>query len=123
MSQGDYIPLRKVLKDYLKEHGVTLSDLLNVMDEDKEGIMEALGRRVYLTREQRRALERSLSSRELNLLLFVIQAFYLLNPSGLYKGLIIEPTKEDVMLGDKATFEGCKMILKALGISTRKIDV
>jgi len=123
MSQGDYIPLRKVLKDYLKEHGVTLSDLLNVMDEDKEGIMEALGRRVYLTREQRRSLERSLSSRELNLLLFVIQAFYLLNPSGLYKGLIIEPTKEDVMLGDKATFEGCKMILKALGISTRKIDV
>jgi DNA-binding transcriptional MerR regulator len=123
MSRGDYITLRKALKDYLKEHGVTLSDLLNVMDEDKEGIMEALGRRVYLTREQRKALERSLSSRELNLLLFVIQAFYLLNPSGLYKGLIIEPTKEDVMLGDKATFEGCKMILKALGISTRKIDV
>lgn len=122
MAGEDYISLRRVLKDYLREHGVTLSDLLSVMDDDKEGIMEALSKRVYLTRAQRRALERGLSSRDLNLLLFVIQAFYVLNPSGLYKGLIIEPTREDVMVGDKVTFEGCKMILKALGISTDNIE-
>ncbi|MEM3193959.1 MAG: hypothetical protein QXH97_03125, partial [Candidatus Bathyarchaeia archaeon] len=103
---------------YLREHGITLKDLLSVMDEDKEGIMEALSKRVYMTRAQRMALERHLSSRDLNLLLFVIQAFYILNPSGLYKGLIIEPVREDVMVGDKVTFEGCKMILKALGISS-----
>jgi len=122
MSGEDYIPLKKVLKDYLREHGITLRDLLSAMDEDKEGIMEALSRRVHLTREQRRALELGLSSRDLNLLLFVIQAFYIINPSGLYKGFIIEPVREDVMFGDKVTFEGCKMILKALGISTKDVE-
>lgn len=119
----DYISLKRVLKGYLREHGTTLSDLLSVMDDGKEGIMEALSKRVYLTRAQRRALERGLSSKDLNLLLFVIQAFYVLNPSGLYKGLIIEPAREDVMVGDKVTFEGCKMILRALGISTDNIEV
>jgi DNA-binding transcriptional MerR regulator len=83
MRKEDYIPLRKALKDYLKEQGITLNDLLSVMDEDKEGIMEALSKRVYLTRKQREALEKWLSSKDLNLLLFVIQAFYILNPSGL----------------------------------------
>ena len=122
MSGEDYIPLKKVLKDYLREHGITLKDLRSAMDEDKEGIMEALSRRVHLTREQRRALELGLSSRDLNLLLFVIQAFYIINPSGLYKGFIIEPVREDVMFGDKVTFEGCKMILKALGISTKGVE-
>jgi len=122
MSEEDYIPLKRVLKDYLREHGITLGDLLSAMDEDKEGIMEALSRRVHLTREQRRALELGLSSRDLNLLLFVIQAFYVINPSGLYKGFIIEPVREDVMFGDKVTFEGCKMILKALGISTKGVE-
>ena len=122
MSGEGYIPLKKVLKDYLREHGITLRDLLSAMDEDKEGIMEALSRRVHLTREQRRALELGLSSRDLNLLLFVIQAFYIINPSGLYKGFIIEPVREDVMFGDKVTFEGCKMILKALGISTKGVE-
>jgi len=122
MREEDYIPLRKVMKDYLKDQGITLNDLLSVMDEDKEGIMEALSKRVYLTRAQRKALERGLSSKDLNLLLFVIQAFYILNPSGLYKGLIIEPVREDVMIGDKVTFEGCKIILKSLGIPTDNIE-
>lgn len=122
MREEDYIPLKKALKDYLKEQGITLNDLLSVMDEDKEGIMESLSKRVYLTRVQRKALEKGLSSRDLNLLLFVIQAFYILNPSGLYKGLIIEPLREEVMAGDKVTFEGCKMILKSLGISINSLE-
>ncbi|MEM1602385.1 MAG: hypothetical protein QXF59_03360 [Candidatus Bathyarchaeia archaeon] len=118
----DYIPLRRALKDYLKEHKITLDDLLSVMDEDKEGIMENLRKRVHLTKAQYKALERYLSSKDLNLLLFVIQAFYMLNPSGLYKGLIIEPARDDVMADGKVTFKGCKMILKALGISTENLE-
>ena len=117
-----YIDLRSALKDYLREQNITLSDLLSVMDEQKEGIMEALRKRVHLTEAQSRALEENLTSKQLNLLLFVVQAFYLLNPSGTYKNLIIEPTRGDVMHGDKATFEGCKMILKALRISTEGLD-
>jgi len=119
----EYIDLRAALKDYLKEQGITLSDLLSVMDEQKEGIMESLRKRVHLTEAQSRALERNLTSKQLNLLLFVVQAFYLLNPSGTYKDFILEPTREDVVYGDKATFEGCKMILEALRISTEGLDV
>ena len=117
-----YIDLRTALKNYLKEQGITLQDLLSSMDEDKEGIMEALRKRVYLTEDQSRILEEKLTSKELNLLLFVIQAFYILNPSGMYRDFIIEPTREDVMYGDKATFEGCKLILRALRISTEGLD-
>jgi len=116
-SKRRYIDLRTALKNYLKEQGITLSDLLSMMDEDKEGIMDALKKRVHLNERQCRMLEENLTSKQLNLLLFVIQAFYILNPSGLYKDLIIEPTREDVMYGDKVTFEGCKMILEALRIS------
>ena len=124
MSQRrEYIDLRTALKNYLKEQGVTLSDLLSLMDEQKEGIMESLRKRVHLTDAQSRALEENLTSKQLNLLLFVIQAFYLLNPSGTYKNFILEPTRGDVMHGDKVTFEGCKMILKALRISTEGLDI
>lgn len=118
-----YIDLRAALKNYLKEQGITLQDLLSSMDEDKEGIMDALRKRVYLTENQSRILEEKLTSKQLNLLLFVIQAFYILNPSGMYRDFIIEPTREDVMYGDKATFEGCKLILKALRISTEGLDI
>jgi len=121
-SRRRYIDLRTALKNYLKEQGVTLSDLLSMMDEDKEGIMDALRKRVHLNERQSRMLEENLTSKQLNLLLFVIQAFYILNPSGLYKDLIIEPTREDVMYGDKVTFEGCKMILEALRISTSGLE-
>jgi len=88
-----YIDLRVALKNYLKEQGITLQDLLSSMDEDKEGIMDALRKRVYLTESQSRILEEKLTSKELNLLLFVIQAFYILNPSGMYRDFIIEPTR------------------------------
>ena len=121
--RNNYIDIRTVLKNYLKEQGVTLSDLLGVMDEQKEGIMESLRKRVDLTEDQSRALEKNLTSKQLNLLLFVVQAFYLLNPSGMYKGFIIEPKREDVVYGEKATFEGCKMILEALRISTGGLNV
>jgi hypothetical protein len=113
-----YIPLRKALKDYLKEQRTTLSDLLGIMDEERKGIMEALQERVQLTDAQSRMLEQTISTRDLNLLLFVAQAFYLLNPSGMYKGFAIEPTRDEVVWGDKITYEGCRIILKALLVST-----
>ncbi|MCW4020034.1 MAG: hypothetical protein NWF14_02225 [Candidatus Bathyarchaeota archaeon] len=118
-----YIHVRRVLKDFLKEQRTALSDLRGVMDEGKEGIMEALRGIVNLTDAQVGALERGLRSKELNLLLFVVQAFYLLNPSGMYKGFIIEPVRDNVVWGEKATFEGCKAILKALHISTKSLDI
>ena len=116
-----YIDLRKALKNLLREHGVTLQDVLSLMDEEKGGIIDALKKRIHLTDAQCKSLERNLSSRDLNLLLFVVQTFYIVNPGGLYKGLIIEPRREDVMGREKVTFEGCKMILEALRISTENL--
>jgi len=116
--RGDYIELRQALKDYLRDAGITLQDLLDVMDEGKGGILEALRKRIHLTEEEGKALEHRLTSKELNLLLFVVQAFYILNASGTYKGRVLYPEREDVVLGDKVSSQGCKMILRALGIHT-----
>lgn len=113
-----YIPLKKALKDYLKECGYTLSDLLGTMDEERKGLMEALRERIQLTDQQSRLLEQTCSSRDLNLLLFVAQAFYIINPSGMYKGMVIEPTRDEVMHGEKISYEGCRAILKALYLSS-----
>jgi hypothetical protein len=113
-----YIPLRKALKDYLKEQGIALSDLLGMMDEERKGLMEALRERVQLTDQQSRFLEQNFSSRDLNLLLFVAQAYYLLNPSGMYKGMVVEPTRGEVVWGEKISYEGCRTILKTLLTAT-----
>ncbi len=78
MPVRGYIDLRRALKNFLKEHGVTLMDVLSIMD--------ALRMRVHLNPAQSRRLERNLSSGDLNTPLFVIQTFYILNPSSLYKG-------------------------------------
>lgn len=111
-----YIDLKDALKDYLRESGITLQDLLSAMDEEKGGIMEALSQRIALTDEDRRELERSLQSKQLNLLLFVVQAFYVINMPGLYKGRVIYPVRGDVMRGERVTVEGLRMIARTLGI-------
>jgi hypothetical protein len=113
-QETGYIPLRKALKDYLKEQGIMLSDLLGMMDDEKKGIMEALREKIQLTDQQSRFLEQNYLSRDLNLLLFVAQAFYLLNHSGMYKGMIVEPTRDDVVWGQKITYDGCRTILETL---------
>lgn len=112
-----YISIRKALKDYLKEERITLADLLKAMDEDKSGIMEALVKRIRVSEKEVKFLEMRISSKDLNLLLFVIQVFYLLNPSGMYKGFVIEPVREAVLQGEKVSFEGSIRILTSLQIS------
>ena len=121
-TKNGYIHIRKALKDYLDEQGITFTSLLSLMDEERGGLIDALRERIHLTERQIRILERGLSSRNLNLLLFVIQAFYIINPSGMYKGFIIQPSREEIMFGEKATFEGCNLVLKALQISSRSLD-
>lgn len=116
MGWGDYIDLRLALKDYLREHGLTLDDILMAMDDDKEGVLEALRKRTLLTEDELTQLERKLTSRQLNTLLFVIQVFYIVNISGLYKGRMIYPCRDDIVKNNRVTAEGVKMILGALGI-------
>lgn len=111
-----YIPLRKAVDDFLKEQGLTAIDVVRVMDEDKEGIVESIRKRCAISFRTERKLLEKLTSRQLNFLIFVIQAFYIVNMGGMYKGFLIYPRRDQVVSGQKITEEGLRQILKALGL-------
>jgi hypothetical protein len=110
-----YIPLKKAVDDYLREQGLTVADVVAVMDEDKESIAESLRKRCAISFRTERQLLEKLTSKQLNMLIFVIQVFYMINIGGVYKGLIIYPERDSVVSGQKVTEEGLRQILKALG--------
>ncbi|MGQ9513912.1 MAG: hypothetical protein ACUVTL_02500 [Thermoproteota archaeon] len=110
------ISIRDATKDFLAEAGLTIDDILDQMDEDPEGIDESLRKRIWLDDVTARKLESLIPSRYLNYLIFVLQTFYIINPSGMYKSMFIIPTRESVMRGEKATYNGALLVLKALGI-------
>jgi hypothetical protein len=109
-----YIPLKKAVDDYLREQELTIADIVKVMDADKEGIAESLRKRCAISFSTERRLLEKLTSKQLNYLIFVIQAFYIINIPGMYKGLIIYPKRDLVVAGEKVTEEGLRQILKAL---------
>ena len=114
---GKVITLREALEDLLREEGITLDDLLDAMDEDPRGIAESLMARVELSEEDVRRLEEAYSPRELNLIVFVLQAFYLSVPSGIYKGMLVYPTREEVVgPSGKVTRRGLALVIRSLGL-------
>jgi hypothetical protein len=112
-----YISVRKALENLLKEYDITLKDLLDAMDEDKESLEASLRKVCSFSDEELEEIESELSSRELKLLLFVIRAFYIADLSGLYKDNLIIPSREEIMVGGKVTFEGFKKLAKSLGLT------
>ena len=118
MSTDSTMPLRTAVKDFLSEAGLTLREVLNLMDEEAGGIDESLRKRVWLDDISAKKLESALSSSQLNYLIFVLQTFYIINPSGLYKSMTLIPSREAIMGGEKATIEGVRLILGALNIGT-----
>ena len=112
------ISLRAAVNDFLSEAGLTLHEVLNLMDGEAGGLDESLRRRVWLDDISAKRLELALSSSQLNYLIFVLQTFYIINPSGLYKSMFLMPSREAVMKGEKATIEGVRLILRALNIGT-----
>jgi len=112
------IPLRSVVNDFLSEAGLTLHEVLSLMDDEAGGINESLRRGILLDDVSAKRLESALSSRQLNYLIFVLQTFYIINPSGMYKSMSLLPAREDIMIGERATIEGVRLILRALDIGT-----
>lgn len=112
------IPLKRAVSDFLSEAGLTLQEVLGLMDEEVGGIDESLRKRVLLDDISAKRLESALSSRQLNYLIFVVQTFYIINPSGMYKSMSLLPAREDVMMGERATIEGVRLILRALDIGS-----
>jgi DNA-binding transcriptional MerR regulator len=111
------IELRAALEDLLKEQGISLKDVLDMMDEEHTSGLQSLSRVSDLTEGQLSTIERKLSYRQINLLTFAIYALYLSNVPGLYKGLRLVPSREDVVVGQRVTFEGLNAVAEALGMS------
>lgn len=111
-----YVKLKDVIKDFLKENGLDLRDIIDAMNESREDIRESLKRRTWLTKKQLSFLIQAFSVQELNLLIFALQTFYLINPSGLYKGAIIIPRREDIIRDGKATPNGIRLLTKELNL-------
>lgn len=112
------IALKDALRDFLKDTGLSLSDLLSAMDEDPRGIIESLLRRVDISEEEALELEKRYSPRQLNLLILVIHVFYYVNPSGYYKGYLIYPPRDLVLSATgRITREGLNLIIRSLGLT------
>ncbi len=120
MNSSKTITLREALKDFLREEGLSLRDILEVMDEDPRGLIESLLKRVDIDIDQAVELERNFTSRQLNLIILALHIFYIANVSGYYKGYLIVPLREEVVNKEgKITKEGLKKIIKSLGLKPR----
>jgi len=112
------ITLKEALRDFLRDAGLSLSDLLSAMDDDPRGIIESLLMRVDISEEEAAKLETLLTPDQLNLLILVLHVFYYANPSGYYKGYLLYPPYERVVgLNGKVTREGLILVMKSLGIA------
>jgi len=115
-----YVTLKNALYDFLREKSISLNDILDAMDEDPIGLEESLLKRINISRDNVLKIIKNYTARQLNLLIFVIQVFYLSNYSGMYKNRIIIPLRDEVIdLNGKITKNGLRNIIKALGLKPR----
>jgi hypothetical protein len=112
-----FISVKKALENLLKEYDITINDVLDAMDEDRISVEASLRKICTLSDEELEEIENRLSSKEINLLIFLIHAFYIADLSGLYKDNLIAPSREEIMVGGKVTFEGLKKLARALGFT------
>lgn len=106
-----YVKLRDALKDFLKEQDLNINDILEVMDEDFEGIISSIRKRTGISRGEIEELLREYGPKRLNVAILTLQIFYLNNPSGLYKGRIIIPERSKIIRDEKVTIEGLRDII------------
>jgi len=119
-----YISLREALRDFLKEQGLTVNDVLDAMDETPELLEKSILKRINISWKELRGLESSYTTRQLNLIVFVIQVFYLANVSGMYKNRVIIPPREEIVGSDgRVTKEGLIKIIRSLGLRPRFVDI
>lgn len=113
---SEYIDVKRAVADFLAENGITLRDLLDAMDEDPSSLRESLKVRVAANKKEVERIEMRLTASQLNYLIFVLHTFYIVNVGGLYKGRILTPPRELIVHGNKASFQGLRLLAKALGL-------
>ncbi|WP_244372384.1 hypothetical protein [Staphylothermus marinus] len=108
------IPIETALHDLLREYGIELNDLFAAMiDEGIDVYRELLNRIDHVTNDIVQVI-RNTPWKLVALTLFVLQAFYITNLSGLYKGYFLDPPREDIMNGLKARFTGVLVLMHRL---------
>lgn len=108
------IPIETALQDLLREYGIELEDLLIAMIDEGIDVYKELIKRIdRLTKDAIKVIE-SKPWKLVALTLFVLQAFYIINLSGLYKGCLLDPPREIIMNGLKARFNGVLILMHRL---------
>jgi len=116
----EQVGLKEAIEDLLKEQGLLLKDVLDMMDEGRDSTMEFLSRISGLSEEQLYSVSEKLSYRQINLLTFALYAMYLNNMPGLYEGFVLMPSRDEVMIGQRVTLDGLGLVARALGINVEE---
>jgi hypothetical protein len=109
-----YIPIENALMDLLREYNITLNDLLDAMIVEGLDVYEELIKRINNPSKDLIATIYLQPWRVIGLTLFVLQAFYIINVSGLYKGYFLDPPREKIMNGSKVSHTGVILLINRL---------
>ena len=103
LSGEKRVSVEEALKDLLREYGISLDDLLMAMREEGIDVYEELIKRIEYPSKDLIAYIYNLPWKLVALTLFTLQALYIVNPSGLYKGCFLDPPRNLIVSGNKAT--------------------
>lgn len=108
------IDVYRAFLDLLKEYGITVEDLLTAMRSEGIDVYDEIIKRIsYLSPFIEKTVY-SLPWRKAAILLFILQTFYVVNISGIYKGYLIDPPRELVMDGLKVKPSGIILLIRKL---------
>jgi len=110
LSGENRIPVEKALLDLLREQGITVNDLLAAMREEGIDVYGELVKRLVYPARDTVAYIYGMPWKLAALTLFALQALYIVNPGGLYKGFLLDPPREIVVLGDKVKPQGVVLL-------------
>ncbi len=108
------VPAHQALLDLLREQGITLEDLLAAMRSEGVDVYGELKKRLLYHDKMTILFIDNLDWRRAAILLFTIQSLYIINPSGLYKGFILEPPREKVVYWYRVLPQGLIILAKEL---------
>ncbi len=109
-----YIPVKNALLDLLREQGLSINDLLEAMRLENIDVYNELKKRLLYRDRMVEVFIESLNWRGAAILLFAVQALYIINPAGIYKGYLIIPLHDQVVFKDKILPHGLIILAKSL---------
>ncbi len=104
----------KAFYDLLREYGITVNDLVKAMEEENIDVYRELIDRLTIKSKDIVSIIYSLPWRKACILLFIIQAFYIINIPGQYKGYLLDPPREAIVSGNKVKPQGLVYLIKYL---------